>query len=221
MLEDNKVMKFYLIMPPRQSKYGTLFNIYGDLLYGFKEINVSAQVIEIDLFRNIRKDDYRQELPITRMTVSELVNWNKKVDKITIIVDDVPLITALYKNDFSFKKAILWSHFFYGQKMISYNRGEDARTLVGKVEVHLFDFIPRIIWNHFTKNYVKILRSANLAALSLYLCLMLNRTYNLQCKQVIYPPISLNSSYSTSHKHTNNVLLFLGGGEQGRMGYFH
>ena len=53
MLEDNKVMKFYLILPPRQSKYGALFNIYADLLYGFKEINVSTQVIEIDLYRNI------------------------------------------------------------------------------------------------------------------------------------------------------------------------
>ena len=78
MLEDNKVMKFYLILPPLQSKYGALFNIYTDLLYGFKKINVSAQVIEIDLFRNIRKDDYRQEFPITTMTFSELVDWNKK-----------------------------------------------------------------------------------------------------------------------------------------------
>lgn len=205
-------MKFYLILPPRQSRFGALFNIYSDLLKGFRENNVETEVIEIDL-GNIKTGEFRQEFPITTMTVNEFVHWNEEGDKITLMVDDVPVITALRKGGFNFKKTIVWSHFFYGYRMISHNHIENARNLTASVQAGLSDFIPPIVWKHFVKEYVEILRSTNLAALSLYLCLLLNRTYNLQCKEVIYPPIHLDGLYNTMPKtHTNNVLIFLGGG---------
>ena len=215
--EENELVasfkeKLLLLMPLQFSRFNGIHNLYADLVTGLEKIGIKSELIEIKM-QDRAKSEFEPNFPVRRVGLDDIQDvLQSDVPKLTI--DDFQLIWSFSHIPIKPRKLLIWAQYFYGHRFIftQYRQWQDEKTLDGRIKNLMAGLTPSVIANSLAKRYISTLRGSHLVAQSLWTCLLLNRTYNLNCNGVVYLPVDpFYYNVAPEVTHNKNVLIYFGG----------
>lgn len=192
---------------PQPSKFSALNRVF-DLVY--RGMSLSGEPTEVI---GIRGNGYFPDIPMKLIDSAELHTLFSD-GEVNVCADEYALMHLLSRvQGISPGNLIVWVHYFIGHSFLfkQYTNEQSKLDRHARTVYSFMRFAPRIILDYSVRNYVGVLRKSTVIAQSLWTALLINRVYDIECREIVSLPVEpeLFIENRSSYKK-NQILIFLG-----------
>jgi glycosyltransferase involved in cell wall biosynthesis len=198
------------ILYQRGSSFEVMHAVYTDLYYGFKELGITPEMVEIT-DQGLGASQFSPDFPVRRINADTFTSLLDK-DKLFLTDDSYSTVRLLGKTDRN-NNLIVWVHYVYGHKFVfkQYRDLPFGLPYWERLQLRAIEFVPPVLTIRQAKWYTHALKKAKIISQSLWTGMLVNRVYNLKCSGIVYIPV--DPSYydvDIEQERESKCLIFFG-----------